>query len=322
MNRLSVCAGAVIALGLAMITVAARSGEAVRSGDEAELRRIATGENYAGKRRAGTKPRVVGRLDARRLQARFRALGYDLEKVRARTRPVPQIFLAALPEDLGRLRLVSQRKRLFIGAVLPLVLRANAEVGRERRFLLELRTRLHAGDELAVAERRRLEDLALGYEVESGDLDALLRRVDVVPPSLALAQAVEESGWGTSRFARRGNAVFGQRTWRTGGGMVPLRRENGKRHEVAAFGALYASVHAYLRNLNSHPAYRDFRRLRARARARGGTATAAALIRTMTRYSERGPAYIRAILAIIRVNRLGAYDKARLAPDTSVGIML
>ena len=141
-----------------------------------------------------------------------------------------------------------------------------------------------------------------------------------MPPSLALAQAAEESGWGTSRFARKGNAVFGQRTWRSGRGMVPLRREDGKRHEVVAFNALRASVDAYLRNLNSHPAYGEFRRLRAEARALDRAVSVPALVGTMTRYSERGADYLRTILAIIRVNRFAAYDRARLAPAPGLGI--
>ena len=308
MFRTIMSAGAVLALWVGLVDGAARAAGG------AEARRVSTGEITVGGRRAAT------RLESRRLAARFRAIGYDLAKVRALEAPVPRIYLSAFPGDLARLRSVGARKSLFIQTVLPLILVANEAIAGDRHFLLDLRTKRRRGEGPTVVEERRLEALALGYGGDSLDLETLLRRVDTVPPSLALAQAAEESGWGTSRFARKGNAVFGQRTWNLGRGMVPLARERGERHEVVSFNALRASVEAYVRNLNTHPAYAAFRRVRAEARALARPLPPSALVGTMTRYSERGPDYIQTILAIIRVNRLTTYDPARLASKPGVGI--
>ncbi len=307
-------AGAVVALGLSIAVGPSTAGEKAAGDGTAEITRITAGEVVVGARRHGHVP------ESRLAAARFRSSGFDLARVRARELPVPRIYLDAFPRDLARLRSVKARKRLFIQTVLPLILSANEEVAIDRRFLLELRDRRRGGGAMSPAERRRVALLAEAYETEGDDLAALLRRVDIVPPSLALAQAAEESGWGTSRFAQQGKAVFGQRTWRRGRGMVPLRRESGKRHEVVTFNRLRASVVAYVRNLNSHPAYRAFRRVRGAARDRGASLSVADLVATMTRYSERGPDYIRTILAIIRVNRFAAFDRVRLAPKSSVGI--
>ena len=154
--------------------------------------------------------------------------------------------------------------------------------------------------------------LASGYGVPKTDLTELRRRVDVVPASLALAQGAEESGWGTSRFARLGNAVFGQRTFQKGDGLVPLRREQGQRHEVKSFNNLYRSVRAYVWNLNTHAAYEKFREKRASFRFRGLPPDGYELTETLDRYSERGENYIQTIRTIIQLNRLDEFYHVRL----------
>jgi Bax protein len=180
--------------------------------------------------------------------------------------------------------------------------------------MLSLVMRERGQRNLSSSERAFLVHLAAQYEVPEGDLDELQRRVDVVPASLALAQGAEESGWGTSRFARQGNAVFGQRTFRKGDGLVPLRRAQGQRYEVKAFNSLYTSVRSYVWNLNTHFAYKSFRSKRAALRNGGKPLNGYALTGTLERYSERGKKYIDTIRVIMRANRLHDFDDVQLLP--------
>ena len=197
--------------------------------------------------------------------------------------------------------------------ILPLVLQANEDVHKDRARLLNLAAR--QGD-LGQANRVWLLKLADTYGVEESDRRKLFaelkRRVDIVPPSLALAQGAEESGWGTSRFALEGNAVFGQWTYKQGQGIVPAQREAGKRHEIKAFSGLRNSIAAYVHNLNTHWAYVEFRTGRADARKGGGDLEGAMLIGTLHKYSQRGQDYIHTIKAIMRVNGFSVFDRARL----------
>jgi len=135
------------------------------------------------------------------------------------------------------------------------------------------------------------------YRVTDGGITALLERIDVIPTSLILAQSAEESGWGTSRFVRQGNALFGQWAWGDDEGIVPKGREEGKTHVIKAFGSLMDSVRAYARNINSHPAYQSLRERRAALRADGQMITGWELAETLTKYSERGAEYVDSIHA-------------------------
>lgn len=255
-------------------------------------------------------------LDAEALIAKFAEHDSSLELVREGKAPVPRIFLARLPHDLPALQSTGQRKAAFIKSVLPLILKANQDVLAKRRRIQAIQQVRRLGFDEGRSARSFLVTIADEYETPADDLNALLRRVDIVPPSQALAQAAVESGWGTSRFARRGNAVFGQRTFKSGRGMVPLARAEGETHEVLAFERLQTSVSAYLWNLNTHFAYADFRKLRARQRRETGSLDGEALAGTLLRYSERGPAYVETIRDIMRMNRLTQFDAARLAdPD-------
>ena len=150
-------------------------------------------------------------------------------------------------------------------------------------------------------------------KLDRGASETFLRRLDVVPPALAIAQAAAESGWGTSRFAHKGNAVFGQRTWNRGKGLVPRRRDADQRHEVKSFSDIGDSVRAYMMNLNCHPAYESYRRTRAEMRAAGAAFDSTKLARALTRYAEIGEAYVAILHRIIRVNRLRELDRATLS---------
>ena len=156
------------------------------------------------------------------------------------------------------------------------------------------------------------------YDAPAGNLDELLVRVDIIPTSLALAQAAEESGWGTSRFAHQGNALFGQRATGDEPGLAPVERATEEHVRVRAYETLGAAVRSYARNLNTHPAYERFRAERAENRSQGAEPGGHALAPTLTRYSERGAAYVASLRAIIRLNRLESFDKARLVAAESV----
>ncbi len=264
-------------------------------------------------------PSPVHVASAERLARLFDRLGYRLEAVAGEAAdPVPAVELVALPGDLSDVAPVDRRKHLFIRAVLPIVLSANAAILDERARLQRDLARLNAGAALTADDREWLAGLAErhglpGVTLDADSLGALLDRVDAVPVSLAIAQAILESGWGTSRFAQAGNALFGQWTWDDASGIVPAARAAGRNHSVRAFDSLADSARAYLFNLNTHPAYAGFREARAAARARSGELpSGSALAGKLTRYSERGGAYIEEIRAVIRQNRLQALDDATL----------
>lgn len=274
----------------------------------------------AARARSAVPHRLVHVESADRLDALFERLDYDLDSVAEGAAPVPPVVLASLPPDLAGTAPVDRRKALFIRAALPVVLAANAAVMDERADLEALLTRIEAGRRVPrelryrfrrTAERYGLPDIA----VDPAGIRRLLRRVDRVPVSLALAQAISESGWGTSRFALSGNALFGQWTWDAAAGIVPAGRQAGETHRVRAFRTLADSARAYLFNLNTHPAYAAFRKARATARADDGTLPAGEeLARYLTRYSERGEAYVDDIVALIRQNRLARLDGATMGP--------
>ena len=227
---------------------------------------------------------------------------------------VPPLGLVSLPEDLDRLD-VKQKKSLFFRIMLPLVLAENARLQERRAFLQAALERL---DDLNRRERRRLRRLAELYRIEP-DLEtpagraALLRRVDSIPPALVLAQAANESGWGTSRFAVQANNLFGVWTYRAEVGLKPRRRAGDARHYVRIYPSLQRAVGDYLHNLNIGHAYGALRRQRAAMRSRGEPLAALALAGALERYSERGPAYVEEIRAMIRGNGLDDLGEPRLA---------
>lgn len=214
-----------------------------------------------------------------------------------------------------------ERKSEFFGFVEPLIAAANEDVREQRQRLLEL-----AGDaEPGWLDRRWLYGLAEDYGVEltlddgtpisEADLiETLLLRVDTVPTSLALAQAAKESGWGTSRFAREGYNLFGEWCFEEGCGIVPKSRAPGRSHEVQAFASPQASVESYLRNINTHPGYRSFRRARKQQRETRAQLSGIALANELTKYSERRDAYVTELRKLIIGNGL---EQAAASLDTA-----
>ena len=240
---------------------------------------------------------------------------------------VPHLMIAAIKPSWqvnAQKLTVEEKKEVFYRFMLPLVLHANEMVMNRRDGLLRAQRELDSGpvsaDSLALLRRlvlllpgfddARATALAADDPELPGMIDDLLRRVDVIPPGLALGQAAYESGYGTSRFAVEGNSLFGQ--WTYGGdGIKPKEQRRSKGdHRIKAFDWPFDSVRGYFINLMSHPAYEEFRRLRAEARAAGRPLTSMELADGLIRYSERGQEYVDTLKGIIRVNGLDIADNA------------
>jgi len=256
--------------------------------------------------------RRVHQREAAELEALFTSYGYDLQGLRdGVTTVVPRLSVAALPRDLAELADSEARKTIFLQTLLPLVLQANSEVRQTRAKVIAALDARAAG-RLGATDALWLDTVAEWYGAEPGDAADLLSRIDVMPPSLILAQAAQESGWGTSRFAQRANALFGQRAWgKNARGLKPAEATR-QDFRVRAFPDLMSAVRAYLHNLNSHRAYAELRRRRAQARALGTPLQALNLAEGLKSYSEEGQAYVRSLSALIESNQLQHYDDLRL----------
>ena len=238
-----------------------------------------------------TSIRLVNTVE--QLRDRFSAASFELWAVRNGKQSVPRLFADTLPADLKLVSEVSELKQTFFRTLLPLILKVNEEILADRVKLELLQSTLLAGQEINDVQSKWLYNLSKSYDVTPGNITELLNRVDAVSPALALAQAAQESGWGRSRFAIKGNALFGQRTWDKGFGMVPKRRSG--KYEVKSFPSLIDSVRSYARNLNIHPAYRDFRLLRADMRVKNLVLNPYHLVGTLQAYSEHRDVYVQTI---------------------------
>ncbi len=248
-----------------------------------------------------------------------------LQKEMHAVEAVPRIFLTRLPDNLPEVMNAREKKRLFTSAMLPIILRANELIVADRGVLLKLKEKMLNGVPLRASERKWLQGKARQYRVRRHrnfslqDMDLLIFRVDIIPPSLALAQAAMESGWGTSRFAQAGNALFGEWVWGDAEGLTPLERDEGKTHKIKSFEYLLDSVLSYMTNLNRHPSYRELRLRRAELREHNLVVTGAALAPALVDYSERGADYVSDILSIINYNDLDGLDSAQLAAHSNYG---
>jgi Bax protein len=246
-------------------------------------------------------------------------LAYDLEAVR-RGHPVPYLVAPEIPDDITEIAYSEGKKDAFFKLVLPLVLSVNDDIKITRAYLLKLNAMVARGRPLSAKQKSWLRRLATYYKVEPGedgilDLGALIPRVDVVPVSIALAQAAEESGWGVqSRFTAEGNALFMELTRNAAEGMATNARElAGTGYRVRAFDSLRASTSSYMRNINTHPAYRPFRALREAYRIRHLPLDPYALVETLEPYCGCGPDYVTRLKRIMKSNRLSDFDDALLA---------
>jgi len=247
-------------------------------------------------------------LNAETASNLFDDLGYDLKGVRAGQKVKP-IYLTKLPRDLKYLGDTKKKRELFIKIVLPLILSENEKIQDDREKLFKILSKNFN----TVGERVWLKRRFKEYKIEDRDLAKLKMRMDIIPVSIALAQAANESGWGTSRFALEGNALFGQWTW-SKKGISPKNKDPDQSHKILQFQILKASVRAYKNNLNTHNAYQEFREVRAKLRQSGTKITGLALVPYIKNYAAIGEKYVEIIENIIVNNSLTDFDKANLLP--------
>ena len=238
----------------------------------------------------------------------FEDLDYDLKGVRAGQKVKP-IYLTKLPKDLKTLGDTGKKRELFIKILLPLILDENEKISRDREKLFKIL----AKNFNSIGERVWLKRRFKEYKIEDKDLVKLKMRMYIIPVSIAIAQAANESGWGTSRFALEGNALFGQWTW-SKKGISPKKADPNQSHKILQFQILKASVRAYKNNLNTHNAYQEFREARAKLRQSGDVINGLELTKYLKNYAAIGEKYVRILDDIIEKNSLTDFDKAILLP--------
>jgi len=236
----------------------------------------------------------------------FKDVDYDLSKVRNK-KLVKPIYFTQFPKDLDELSNTRLKKETFIKIVLPLVVAENERILADRKKLKVILKKKQTSD----LEKQWLRQKLLEYKVKKGNMDELVERVDIIPTSIALAQAAKESGWGTSRFALEGNAIFGQWTW-SDNGIAPLEREGNKDHKILKFPILRASVKAYQNNLNTHKSYSNFRNKRMTMREKSKSIKGLELTETLKNYAQTGSEYTKILNQIIIQNRLTDFEPVRL----------
>ena len=250
------------------------------------------------------------RLSASTIKQLFQDTGYNLEDVRKK-KLVKPVALTLLPQEIKMIEDTRKRKELFIQIVLPLILKENNNIRLDRKTLFTIINKNNNSD----LEKKWLEKKYKQYGIQSNDLSELKIRMDEVPVSLAIAQAAKETGWGTSRFAQEGNALFGQWTW-SGEGLKPKDADVDEGHKVMKFNVLQASVRAYKRNLNTHSTYKDFRKARAELRDTGKPLDGLMLSEHLDKYAETGLQYVAVLKKIIIQNKLKDFDDAKLLPSS------
>ena len=251
------------------------------------------------------------RLNASTIKQLFEDTDYKLEEVRKK-KLVKPVALTLLPNEIKMIENIKKRKDLFIQIVLPLILKENNNMRLDSRRLFNIINKNNNTN----LEKKWLLKKYKQYGVPTNDLSILKTRIDEVPVSLAIAQAAKETGWGTSRFAQEGNALFGQWTW-SGEGLKPKDAEKDKGHKVMKFNVLQASVRAYQRNLNTHSSYKDFRLARAELRDEGKPLDSVILSEYLDKYAQTGEQYVEVLKKIIRQNSLKDFDDAKLLPSST-----
>ena len=251
------------------------------------------------------------RLSASTIKQLFEDTGYDLNDVRKK-KLVKPVALTLLPQEIKMIENTKKRKEFFIQIVLPLIIQENNNIKLDRKTLFSI---INKSDNTN-SEKQWLDKKYKQYGVKSKDLSTLKIRMDEIPVSLAIAQAAKETGWGTSRFAQEGNALFGQWTW-SGEGLKPKEAKEGEDHKVMKFNILQASVRAYQRNLNTHPTYKHFRKARAELRDAKKPLDSIKLSVHLNKYAETGNQYVDVLQKIIMQNKLQDFDDAKLLPSST-----
>ena len=250
------------------------------------------------------------RLNASTIKQLFEDTDYKLKDVREK-KLVKPVALTLLPAEIKMIESSKQRKEFFIQIILPLILQENNNIKLDRKRLFNIINKSNNSD----LEKKWLNKKYKQYGVVSKDLSILKIRMDEIPVSLAIAQAAKETGWGTSRFAQEGNALFGQWTW-SGEGLKPKDSDRNEGHKVMKFNVLQASVRAYQRNLNTHSSYKSLRKTRADLRDKGKPLDSLVLVNYLNEYAETGEKYVEVLKKIIIQNNLKDFDDAKLLPSS------
>ena len=254
-------------------------------------------------------------LSADNLSIAFNTLKYDLAGVTKEGAFVPRIFLEKIPADMSDIQRPKQKKEIFFKVILPIILKANNKIIIDRQRLLRIEIETNRLLKINALDKLWLAAMSDKYKTRRDDVRQLLLRVDIIPPSIALAQAAEESGWGTSRFAIEGNALFGQWTYGASNALIPLGRDLGKKHRVKVFPTIFDAVKAYMYNLNTHNAYREFRKKREILRKNKLPLFSEKLLGSLKNYSQRRNEYVKTVRSIIISNQLDILDNAKLGGD-------
>ena len=250
------------------------------------------------------------RLNASTIKQLFDETDYKLKDVREK-KLVKPVALTLLPAEIKMIENTKKRKEFFIQIILPLILKENNNIRVDRKRLFNIINKSNNTE----LEKKWLSQKYKQYGIPSKDLSVLKIRMDEIPVSLAIAQAAKETGWGTSRFALEGNALFGQWTW-SGEGLKPKESEKSEGHKVMKFNVLQASVRAYQRNLNTHSSYQEFRFARAKLRDEGKELDSLILSEFLNEYAETGEKYVEVLQQIIEQNNLKDFDDAKLLPSS------
>ena len=255
-------------------------------------------------------PSDTVRLNASTIEQLFKDTNYNLKDVR-KNKLVKPVVLSLLPEEMKMIESSEKRKNLFIQIILPLILEENNRIKLERKKLFNILNKNRNSN----LEKKWLNKKFKQYGVLNKDLSTLKIRMDEIPTSLAIAQAAKETGWGTSRFALEGNALFGQWTW-SGEGIKPAGADNDSKHKVMKFKILKSSVRAYQRNLNTHPSYKKFRLVRAELRDNEEKIDSLVLVEYLDKYAATGKDYVKILKKIIKQNNLEDFDDVKLLPSS------
>ena len=250
------------------------------------------------------------RLNASTIKQLFDDTNYNLKDVREK-KLVKPVALTLLPNEIKMIENTKKRKEFFIQIILPLILKENNNIKIDRKRLFSIINKSNN----TKLEKKWMDKKYKQYGIPSKDLSELKIRMDEIPVSLAIAQAAKETGWGTSRFAQEGNALFGQWTW-SGEGLKPKEAEQSEGHKVMKFNVLQASVRAYQRNLNTHSSYKEFRQARAKLRDKGVPLDSIILSKFLDEYAETGNEYVEVLQKIINQNNLKDFDDVKLLPSS------
>ena len=236
----------------------------------------------------------------------FDDVEYDLKKVRI-SKLVKPIYFTQFPKDLDEITSVKLKKETFIKIVLPLVVAENTKILDDRSKLKKISRKKMTSEKEKSWLRQKFKE----YKVLKGSVVELEKRMDIIPVSIAIAQAAKESGWGTSRFALEGNAIFGQWTW-SGRGLEPLDRSKEMSHKILRFPILRASVKAYKNNLNTHKSYKEFREKRFSLRKKNRSIKGIKLIHTLDNYAQTGVEYTKILAKMMEQNSLEDFENVKL----------